>query len=88
MNNIKHIHEVIFLVEQNNGKWNASGLETAIAENWGADVQFMACSGVPFPKEEALEFLMGRNKVVLDDSGKVRLHPSMQICNGHENFQA
>ena len=64
MNNVKHIHEVVFLVEANNGQWSPEELNNAIGETWGNDVHFGACSGSAFPKEFALDFLLGRQKVV------------------------
>ena len=87
MNNIKHIHEVIFLIENNNEQWTPEQLVEAIGSTWGTDVQFGACSGNAFPKENALDFLINRQKAILSEEGKVTLHPSMQICNGHEEFQ-
>ncbi len=87
MNNMKHIHEVIFLIEKHNEQWTPGELVEAIGSTWGADVLFGACSGNAFPKENALNFLINRHKVVLSAEGKVALHPSMQICNGHEEFQ-
>ncbi|HSN47741.1 MAG TPA: DUF2492 family protein [Flavobacterium sp.] len=87
MNTIKHIHEVIFLIEKNNEQWTPEELVEAISDTWGADVQFGACSGNAFPKENALHFLLDRHKVVLSEEGKVALHSSMQICNGHEDFK-
>lgn len=86
MQNIKHIHEVIFLIEKNNDQWTPEELIEAISDSWGSDIHFGACSGNAFPKENALDFLINRNKVVLSEKGKVTLHPSMQICNGHEHF--
>ena len=86
MNNIKHVHEVIFLIEKNNGKWAPEELIKGIGNIWGTDVHFSACSGNAFPKEDALNFLINRQKVVLSEDGKVTVHPSMQICDGHEGF--
>lgn len=80
-----HIHHVIFLIEQNQGQpYTHATLQEAIAQTWGRDVHFVACSGVPFPANEALPFLLSRNKVVVDGQGQIALHPSMSICNGHE----
>jgi len=87
MNPIKHIHEVIFLIEKNNDQWTPEELVEAISNTWGEDVQFGACSGNAFPKEHALHFLIDRKKVVLTEYGKITLPPSMQICNGHDEFQ-
>ena len=87
MNNIKHIHEVIFLIEKNNAIWTPSELEGAIGKEWGADVHFGSCSGNAFPKENALDFLINRQKAILSKEGKVTLHPSMQICGGHNEFE-
>lgn len=86
MPTVIHIHEVIFLIEKNNGHWTPAQLTEAIADTWGADVRFGACSGNGFPKEYALEFLLERQKVVLSEVGKVTLHPSMKLCNGHQQF--
>ena len=86
MNNIKHIHEVVFLIEKNNQKWSPDDLIMAISNTWGSDVQFGSCSGNAFPKEYALDFLINRQKVVLNQEGKVELHPSMTLCDGHEEF--
>ena len=87
MNPIKHIHEVIFLIENSTEQWNSEQLIQAISENWGEEVQFGACSGGAFPKEQALAFLIERKKVVLSEDGKILLHPAMHICDGHENFE-
>lgn len=86
MDTIKHIHEVIFLIERNNEQWTPEELIKAIGTTWGDDIQFGSCSGNAFPKENALDFLLNRQKVILSDVGKVKLHPSMHICKGHENF--
>jgi len=86
MNTIKHIHEVIFLIEKNNDQWTPDELIEAIGETWGTDVHFGSCSGNAFPKEFALDFLLNRQKVILSEVGKIKLHPSMKICSGHENF--
>ena len=86
MNNIKHIHEVIFLIEKHNEQWTPEELTEAIARTWGPDVHFGSCSGNAFPKEYALDFLLNRQKVLLSQEGKVTLHPSIQICKGHEGF--
>ena len=86
MNTIKHIHEVIFLIEKNNKQWTPEELVEAIGDTWGHDVHFGSCSGNAFPKEYALDFLLSRQKVVMSEEGKVTLHPSMTICKGHESF--
>lgn len=86
MPTVKHIHEVIFLIEQHNGQWTPSELTEAISEAWGADVRFGSCSGNAFPKEFALDFLLSRQKAVLSETGRVALHPTMKICNGHREF--
>jgi probable metal-binding protein len=86
MHTTKHIHEVIFLIEQHNKQWTPEELVEAIGKTWGADVHFGSCSGNAFPKEYALDFLINRQKVVLSEEGKVVLHPSMQICDGHATF--
>ena len=87
MNNVQHIHQVIFLIEQNNGQWTPDELVAAIGDTWGTDVCFGACSGSAFPKENALDFLLSRQKVAVSETGTIELHPSMQICSGHEEFQ-
>lgn len=86
MPTVKHIHEVIFLIEQHNGQWTPAELTAAIADTWGADVRFGSCSGNAFAKEFALDFLLNRQKAVLSETGRVALHPAMKICNGHQEF--
>lgn len=88
MANVQHIHQVIFLIEKNNTIWTPKGLVEGVVAEWGEDIQFSSCSGVPFPKEQALEFLLGRQKVIVTEEGLVALHPSMQICEGHKTFKA
>ncbi len=87
MSNIKHIHEVIFLIEKDDAQWTPEELVEAIGKTWGVDVHFGSCSGNAFPKENALNFLLDRQKAVLSEEGKVALHSSMKICDGHEEFQ-
>ena len=86
MNNIKHIHEVIFLIEKSDQSWTPEELIESIGNTWGEDVHFGSCSGNAFPKEDALDFLLSRQKAILSEEGRVLLHPSMKICNGHEGF--
>ena len=86
MSTIKHIHEVIFLIGQHNGQWTPEERIEAIGMAWSTDVHFGSCSGTAFPKENALDFLIHRQKAVLSEEGKVALHPAMKICNGHEGF--
>lgn len=86
MDNIKHIHEVIFLIKRNNGIWSPDDLVQAIGNTWGQDVHFGSCAGNAFPKENALDFLISRQKVVISNEGKIELHPAMHMCNGHEGF--
>ncbi|WP_281612524.1 DUF2492 family protein [Flammeovirga sp. SubArs3] len=81
--NTTHIHEVIFLVQDNDGVFTPETLVDAIAEKMGADIQFTSCSGVPFPKDEALQFLLDRNKVIVNATGNVEVHPSMKMCDSH-----
>jgi probable metal-binding protein len=87
MHTIKHIHEVIFLIEKNDNLWTPEELVKNIGKTWGEDIHFGACSGNAFPKEDAFGFLINRQKIILSKEGKVALHPSMKICNGHEAFQ-
>jgi len=87
MNNIQHIHQVIYLIESNNDQWTPKELFDAISEKWGSDIHFGSCSGNAFPKENALDFLLSRQKAVLNEEGEISLHPSMKICSGHEEFQ-
>lgn len=87
MNNIKHIHEVIFLIGKNDQRWSPEDLIEEIGKTWGTDVHFGSCSGDAFPKEFALDFLISRQKAILSEDGKVTLHPSMQICDGHKDFE-
>ncbi len=84
MNNIKHIHEVIFLIEKNNQQWTPDELIDAIGNTWGPDVHFGSCSGNAFPKEYALDFLLSRQKVVLTRDNIISLHPSIKLCDGHK----
>ncbi|PWJ41077.1 DUF2492 family protein [Sediminitomix flava] len=85
MENTVHVHEVIFMIgDQKGGHYNNASLIEDIKGKWGAEVNFMACSGVPFPPQDVVPFLMERSKIVLDDNGNISLHPNMQICNGHE----
>ena len=86
MNNIKHIHEVIFLIEKQDQELKPEELIETIETTWGPDVHFGSCSGNAFPKEYALDFLISRQKVLLSADGKVILHPGIQLCKGHEEF--
>lgn len=86
MPTVKHIHEVIFLIEKNDKAWTPEELVEAIAATWGADVHFGSCSGNAFPKEAALDFLVSRQKVVLTEAGRIALHPAMKICKGHQEY--
>ncbi|MBB6462427.1 DUF2492 family protein [Flammeovirga kamogawensis] len=81
--NTTHVHEVIFLVQDNDAVFTPAALMDAISNKWGEDIHFTACSGVPFPKEETLPFLMERSKVFINDNGMVEVHPTMKMCDSH-----
>lgn len=81
--NTAHIHEVIFFVQENDGIYTPETLIEGISSKMGEDVAFTSCSGVPFPKEEALPFLIERNKVFINADGKVEVHPTMKMCDSH-----
>ncbi|GAA4842406.1 DUF2492 family protein [Algivirga pacifica] len=84
MSNIIHIHQVIFLIEKlGDQKVKADQLPSVIKGQFGEDVQHSACSGIPFDPEEALEFLLDRNKIIVDEEGFIHLHPTMKLCNSH-----
>lgn len=85
MENVVHIHNVIFLIQKLGEKQvKANDLTAIIKSEWGENVQHVACSGIPFPPQEALSFLLERNKIVLDSEGFVDLHPEIKLCNSHE----
>lgn len=81
--NTAHIHDVIFLVQELDGKLNTNTLLEEISKRMGKDVKFTSCSGVPFDKEEALPFLLEREKVLVNSKGLIEVHPSMKMCNSH-----
>lgn len=85
MKTVKHIHEVIFIIQRMDGQLTNEDLIQEIASEWGEDVGFVACSGNPFPKEEVLEFLLKRGKVELKDC-KIHIHKEMSMCDGHKDF--
>ncbi len=86
MENIKHIHEVLFIFQEIGKFENEESLIKVVKERLGDDVQFMSCSHVAFGLEEVVPFLLGRSKIIRNDDGSLMLHPSMSMCGGHKNF--
>lgn len=85
MDNIKHIHEVLFLFQRTGGYNDVKEMETDIKANLGEDVRFVSCSDTPFGIDEVVPFLTSRNKIIVSPDGSLRLHPEMTMCNGHED---
>lgn len=85
MNNIRHIHEVIFLVQKKGKYENTASLHNDIIDTMGEDVQFSSCSNNTFSLDKVVEFLVDRNKIVVNTDGSIKLHPEMTMCNSHED---
>lgn len=83
--NIKHIHEVLFLFQELGSFPSTDALFSTIKERFGEDVQFISCSQQPFGLEEVVGFLTQRNKIVLNADGSLALHPTMTMCDGHNH---
>ncbi len=85
MNNIKHVHEVLFLFQELGSFENEETLLKVIKQRHGDDVQFISCSNQPFGLEEVVTFLTDREKIVKNPNGSLVLHPTMTMCDGHEH---
>lgn len=85
MNNIRHIHEVLFLFQKEGSFDNEEVLFTSIKGKFGEDVSFISCSKKPFGLEEVVPFLTKREKIVQNADGSLTLHPNMTMCDGHED---
>ncbi len=85
MNNIQHIHEVLFLFQELGSFENEEHLSKIIKERLGEDVKFVSCSNEPFGLDSVVDFLTQRNKIVQNPDGSLILHPQMKMCNGHEH---
>ncbi len=78
-----HVHHVIFwLQEDGNAPMPEAEFNTQLAQKFGEQASFHACSQGGLKNEDVLAFLVGRNKVVVTD-GQVDIHPNMKICDGH-----
>lgn len=85
MENIKHIHEVLFLFQEKGIFENVEALHTLIKERLGNDVAFVSCSNQPFGIDQVLDFLLQREKIVQNADGSLILHPNMEMCDGHNH---
>ncbi len=88
MNNVKHIHEVLFIFQEIGSFKNEETLLEIIKERHGDDVTFISCSNEPFGLEYVVPFLLSKgNKIVLNEDGSLELHPAMKMCDGHLKHQ-
>ncbi|MCG8477437.1 MAG: YecH family protein [Cytophagales bacterium] len=78
--NIQHVHEVIYRMQEENKEYTEEELLQMVWDSFGKDVQFVACSGIPFPNAEVIEFLLDRRKIVIEN-GKISLHPHLKLCD-------
>ncbi len=85
MENIKHIHEVLFLFQEIGRFENQESLFKTIKERLGDDVQFVSCSNQPFGLDKVVDFLVQRNKIIQNPDGSLILHSSMSMCDGHHH---
>ncbi|MGF1636701.1 MAG: DUF2492 family protein [Cyclobacteriaceae bacterium] len=77
--NIRHIHEVIHLIQHSEKAFNAIEVAEEVGKLWGENVEFANCSGVTIQKEDAVEFLLKKNKILIE-SGKIVIHPTIKLC--------
>ncbi len=85
MNNIKHIHEVLFLFQEVGNFANEKDLFKLIKERHGNDVLFTSCSNQPLGLGGVVDFLINRRKIVQNPDGSLSLHPAMKMCDGHHD---
>ncbi len=85
MNNVQHIHEVLFLFQELGSFSNEDQLFETIKERLGNDVSFTSCCNKPFRLDQVVGFLVKKNKIVKNSDGSLSLHPNMKMCDGHSH---
>ncbi len=85
MDNIKHIHEVLFLFQEIGSFNSEESLFETIKERFGNDVKFISCSNQPFGLDGVVDFLTQRNKIIQKADGSLHLHSGMTMCDGHHH---
>ncbi len=85
MYNIRHIHEVILMMQKDEraNYENEEALIDDIFSKFGKNVKFTSCSNFAFSITEVMPFLLEREKIILNKNGSIQLNPSLVMCDGH-----
>lgn len=77
--NTVHIHNVLDLLVEADQPMKESELIDRIVADFGEDVFFTSCSDNLFQKEEVVNFLLSKNKIVVED-GLISFNPTAEKC--------
>ena len=75
-----HIHEVLNALYQDSTPRTLPELNSFIAEKFGTNPQFFSCSEQNMSIDQAIEFMMMREKISEVSEGKFAIHTGNQ-CN-------
>lgn len=78
MDNLRHIHEVLEILFNNEKQYTVQSLPADLAERFGEDVCFVNCAESIFGLPEVIPFLLSRNKIRLEGEEIIPLVPA---CN-------
>lgn len=74
-----HIHNVLDLLVEAEKPLKEEELIEKIVNDYGKDVYFANCSDRLFQKEEVVNFLLSKNKIVVED-GLISFNPASDKC--------
>ena len=74
----RHGHDVLNLIADAATPFTLKTLHSYIEQHWGTDVRFHTCKLNDLSLDALMEFLLSRNKIILDDN-KLRINHT-KIC--------
>ncbi len=77
--NIVHIHNVLDILVDSETPYTEENLIGKISNEFGKDVQFSSCADHIFPKEEVVQFLLSKNKIIIEN-GLIRFNVTSERC--------
>lgn len=80
--NSRHIHDVLRMIIQTQRTYqNKEEFTRHVADIFGPDVRFHACSSDNMDIDMAFDFLIAKQKIRVDDQQIIGLDPSMTMCD-------
>jgi probable metal-binding protein len=74
-----HVHDILHLVKDKAEGFQPNDLVDLLVEQFGPEARFTTCGNHCLDHQEAIDFVLMREKVLLKD-GRILINPGIESC--------